>query len=63
MGSLSLVLLNQVDKTPVVTSGVRKAELLGQDVQAVHPNPAPVSRATGTIEVIRGTARATVPTH
>ena len=73
VGSLSLVLLNQVDKTQVVTYGVRKAELLGQDTQVARPseksvaltlpNPAPVSRAAGTIEVIRGTARATVPTH
>lgn len=71
VGSLSLVLLNQVDKTPVATSGVRKAELLGQDVRvaqtpekpAANANPAPVSRAAGTIEVIRGTTHATVSSH
>ncbi len=70
VGNLSLVLLYQVDHTPVVTYGVRKAELLGQDGKgvAVPPRtvpsgPAASGQSTDTIEVIRGTARATVSSH
>ncbi len=71
VGNLSLVLLNQVDKTPVVTFGVHKAELLTQDGKqeqvAVSPilsaNPSGSHGSSSTIEVIRGTARATIPPH
>ncbi|MHB8353882.1 MAG: Flp pilus assembly protein CpaB [Burkholderiales bacterium] len=67
VGNLSLVLLNQVDQTPVVTYGVRKAELLDQDGKAppkqLPSGPGASGQSTGTIEVIRGTARATVSSH
>jgi len=71
VGNLSLVLLNQVDKTPVLTFGVHKTELLGQDAKepqapsksASVGNVPASARSTGTIEVIRGTTRANVSSH
>ena len=50
IGNLSLVLLNQVDKTPVSTPGVHKPELLDL------PRSASNRSAGGAIEIIRGTA-------
>ena len=43
VGTLSLVLRNQVDKTPVVTAGITKKELFGEKVAAA---PAPAALAT-----------------
>jgi pilus assembly protein CpaB len=42
VGSLSLVLRNQLDKNPTATSGVTKAELLGFKTAAVIKAPPPV---------------------
>ncbi len=71
VGNLSLALLNQADKTSVVTFGVRKAELLTQDgkeeqvsVSSKLPASPSVSHdLSSTIEVIRGTTRAAIPSH
>jgi pilus assembly protein CpaB len=69
VGTLSLVLLNQVDKNPVVTYGVHKSDLLTSDVKepqapakSVVSGNAPASSrsSAGSIEVIRGTTRANV---
>jgi pilus assembly protein CpaB len=60
VGTLSLVLRNQVDKDPVQTAGMRKAELL-QLVVAQKPSPAPspkaVKRASVPRPVDRGPSR------
>ncbi len=71
VGNLSLALLNQVDKTPVVTFGVHKAELLARDGKEeqvpanpmLSANPSRTHESSSTIEVIRGTTRATIPSH
>lgn len=60
VGTLSLVLRNQVDKDPVQTAGMRKAELL-QLAVAQKPSPAPspkaVKRASVPRPVDRGPSR------
>lgn len=60
VGTLSLVLRNQVDKDPVQTAGMRKAELL-QLAVAQKPSPAPspkaVKRASAPRPVDRGPSR------
>jgi pilus assembly protein CpaB len=58
VGTLSLVLRNQVDKDPVQTAGMRKAELL-QLAVAQKPSPAPkaVKRASAPRPVDRNPSR------
>ncbi len=75
VGSLTLVLRNQVDKTPAETRGALKQQLLRGETMAEEPKPAaPVRRvvvrrappvaapkppALDHVEVIRGTTRST----
>jgi len=60
IGTLSLVLRNQVDKSPGTTGGIRAADLLKLNPAMVAmPVPAPVYRKTPaapaqTVEIIRG---------
>lgn len=54
VGTLSLVLRNQVDKSPVVTAGMRKGDLL--HVAAVVPAPAAATPAP-TARVVKRTVR------
>lgn len=77
VGTLTLVLRNQVDKTPADTTGALKQELLhGTTMQEEPPKPEvvtkrvvrrvyvkPVAKPTGTeqVEVIRGTERKLEP--
>jgi pilus assembly protein CpaB len=58
VGTLSLVLRNQVDKDPVQTAGMRKAELL-QLAVTQKPSPAPkaVKRASAPRPVDRAASR------
>jgi pilus assembly protein CpaB len=71
VGSLSLVLRNQVDPAPASTAGATKATLF--DIKAPEPKPAPVAQKTVVkrvvsaaprqpaqqVEVIKGLARST----
>lgn len=73
IGSLSLVLRNQVDKDPVETAGVRKEDLLSLATIAPPPAPAPAAKKAVThrprstpqpnpsdkVEIIRGLQRST----
>lgn len=60
IGTLSLVLRNQVDKSPGTTGGIRAADLLKlNSAMVAMPVPAPVYRKTPaaptqTVEIIRG---------
>jgi pilus assembly protein CpaB len=60
VGTLSLVLRNQVDKDPVQTVGMRKAELLQLAVAqkpSSAPSPKAVKRASAPRPVDRGPSR------
>lgn len=60
VGNLSLALRNQVDEKPVVTAGVRKADLLETAIAPSTRVEAPVVRHTQTsVEVIRGASHTT----
>jgi len=73
VGSLSLVLRNQIDRQPVATAGITKRDLLGGEPDAAAPAPVaepaapvarprvtrPASRPAETVEVIRGVQRST----
>ena len=67
IGTLSLALRNQIDRTPALTAGMRQADLLQIQVLPVHVpvlvgaptrHPAP-ARTTERIEVIRGITKST----
>lgn len=74
IGQLSLVLRNQIDKTPVHTAGVRKSDLLQiAEFKApplapvVRPEPKPVRRGVAapaasrdSVEVIRGVQKSSI---
>ena len=57
VGTLSLVLRNQVDKDPVETAGMRKAELL-QLAVAQKPSAAPAAKAVKRASAPRPVDRA-----
>ncbi len=59
VGNLSLVLRNQVDRTPTVTEGIRKRELLGEP--AVAPEPAPAAATAPPKPAPRRFVRKPVP--
>ena len=62
VGTLSLVLRNQVDKTPVVTAGITKKELFGEKVVPPPPVPAPAAALPKPIvKVVRAPAPMVVP--
>ncbi|MCZ7559020.1 MAG: Flp pilus assembly protein CpaB [Burkholderiaceae bacterium] len=61
VGNLSLVLRNQVDRTPTVTEGIRKRELLGEPAAAPEPAPAPVAAAAPPKPAPRRYVRKPVP--
>ena len=62
VGTLSLVLRNQVDKTPVVTAGITKKELFGEKAVPPPPVPAPVAALPKPIiKVVRAPAPMVVP--
>lgn len=74
IGQLSLVLRNQIDKTPVHTAGVRKSDLLqiaefkaAPLAPVVRPEPKPVRRGVAapaasrdSVEVIRGVQKSSI---
>ena len=62
VGTLSLVLRNQVDKTPVVTAGITKKELFGEKVAPAPAAPAPVAAAPKPmVKVVRLSAPVPLP--
>ncbi len=61
VGNLSLVLRNQVDRTPTVTEGIRKRELLGEPAATPAPAPAPVAAAAPPKPAPRRFVRKPVP--
>lgn len=62
VGTLSLVLRNQVDKTPVVTAGITKKELFGEKVAPPPAAPAPVAAAPKPmVKVVRLSAPLPLP--
>ena len=62
VGTLSLVLRNQVDKTPVVTAGITKKELFGEKAAPPPPLPTPVAPAPKpVVKVVRAPAPVIVP--
>ncbi len=62
VGTLSLVLRNQIDKTPVVTAGITKKELFGEKVAPPPAVPAPVvSAPKPVIKLVRAPAPVVVP--
>ena len=62
VGTLSLVLRNQVDKTPVVTAGITKKELFGEKAAPPPAAPAPVAAAPKPmVKVVRAPAAVVLP--
>lgn len=66
IGTLSLVLRNQIDQNPVSTTGMRRADLMaaplaGKPAGTPAPRRGPVAAVTrDRVEVIRGTQKTTV---
>ena len=44
IGALALVLRNQIDRSAVVTPGISKRQLLGEETAAADPNPSALTR-------------------
>jgi pilus assembly protein CpaB len=52
VGTLSLVLRNQIDKEPVTTTGITKKQLFGERVVAISPAPTGGKRNSKLVSIV-----------